>query len=385
MDATYRFEAIEADVQSRWTAARDFEVVREDRDKFYCLSLFPYPSGKLPWGTCATTPSATSSRATSACAARTSPADGLGRLRPAGGKRGDQERRAAGEMDAREHRGDARAARPARLRLRLVARVRDLRPVLLSLGAVAVHAAVREGAGLSQGIGGQLGSGRPDRARQRAGGRRPRLAFGRDRRTARDSAVVRAHHRLCRRTAGRSRQARRLAGGGQDHAGQLDRPFDRSGDRFRGGRPGRAADGLHHASRHAARRDLHGAGGRSSAGRGRRRYRRRTGGVRRGMPRRRHRRGRAGNARQERLSPAGRGDSSAVGREAADLRGQFRADGLWHGRGDERAGTRPARLGVRDCLRSADRAGGRRCRGQRAGYRPRRECRQGRADQLGRG
>ena len=49
---------------------------------------------------------------------------------------------------------------------------------------------------------GQLGSGRPDRARQRAGHRRPRLALGRAGRAARADAVVLQDHRLRRRAAG---------------------------------------------------------------------------------------------------------------------------------------------------------------------------------------
>ena len=38
---------------------------------------------------------------------------------------------------------------------------------------------------------------------------------------------------------------------------------------------------------------------------------------------------------------------SVFGREPADLGGEFRAGGIWHGRGDVRSGARPARLRVR--------------------------------------
>ena len=55
--------------------------------------------------------------------------------------------------------------------------------------------------GLSQGEPRQLGPGRPHRAGQRAGGRRPRLALGRAGREARAEPVVLPHHRLRRRPA----------------------------------------------------------------------------------------------------------------------------------------------------------------------------------------
>ena len=139
-------------------------------------------------------------------------ADGLGCFRPARGERRDRERRRAGEVDARQHPPHEGAAQVARLRDRLGARARDLRRRLLPLEPGVVPAVAGARHRLQNDRHRQLGPGGPDRARQRAGHRRARLAHGRAGREARDPDVLPAHHAVRRGAARGARQAAGLAG-----------------------------------------------------------------------------------------------------------------------------------------------------------------------------
>ncbi len=78
-------------------------------------------------------------------------ADGLRRVRPAGGERGDQGRRASAHRHRAQHRLDPRADAPDGLGDRLEPRDLDGRPDVLPLDAVAVPALLREGPRVPQG------------------------------------------------------------------------------------------------------------------------------------------------------------------------------------------------------------------------------------------
>ena len=129
-----------------------------------CSRCFPIRPAGFTWATCATTRSATWSRAKSAGICRAA-SDGLGCVRAAGGERRDGQGRASRRVDLRQHRGDAGAVPVHGPVARLVARGRDLSGVL-SPRAGDVPRLPRGRTGLPQGVLGQLGPGRSDRARQ---------------------------------------------------------------------------------------------------------------------------------------------------------------------------------------------------------------------------
>ena len=125
----------------------------------------------------------------------------VGRLRPAGRERRDQERDPSRGVHPRQHRPHEGPAPAAGHQLRVGTRAGDLRRRVLQVEPVALHSDVREGPGLPAEVVGQLVPGRPDGTGQRAGGGRRLLAVRHAGRDARSRAVVLPHHRLCRRAA----------------------------------------------------------------------------------------------------------------------------------------------------------------------------------------
>ena len=269
MQERYEPAAVEARRKPTGTSIAVRGLEDPGREKYYCLSMFPYPSGRLHMGH-------VRNYTIGDVLARFMRMNGNNVLQPMGwdafGLPAENAAMANGVPPAKwtfDNIATMKAQlKSLGLRARLEPRGRDLPPGVLPLEPVAVPAHAREGHRLPEDRRRQLGSGRQDGARQRAGDRRARLAHRRAGRAARDPDVLPEDHRLRRGSARRAREAARLAGARARDAGQLDRQergrAHRLSVRFRRAQRGGAAR-LHDARRHGHGRDVLRGGGRASA------------------------------------------------------------------------------------------------------------------------
>ena len=230
----YDFKTIEEKWQELWNDNETYQTTEDDaREKYYVLEMFPYPSGRIHMGH-------VRNYSIGDVVARYKRMRGYNVLHPMGWDAfGLPAENAAQKNNSHPATWTYDNIDYMRNQLRQLGLSYDwepgnrhLQPQILPLGTAPLYRDVGKGPGLSEGDDGQLVRILPDRAGQRTGHRRGLLALRSAGSSAQDERLVLQDHRLCRRTAGRSRQAAGLAGKSGHHAAQLDRQINRPYLRF---------------------------------------------------------------------------------------------------------------------------------------------------------